>query len=167
MDHIQDFKSDSEGRRRKRRQPQEWKVVSVRECPVPETLVLINTPEAAARYWKDHITTAPQFNPDCECLVVLILNTKLRVKGHHIVSLGSLNESVAQPREVFRIAVMAAAFGIVLMHNHPSGETAPSDADCRVTRIMRQAGEVLRIHVQDHVIVGHERHFSFREAGML
>ncbi|MBX7208544.1 MAG: hypothetical protein K1X78_09550 [Verrucomicrobiaceae bacterium] len=153
--------------RRIRSQPKEWKVVSLRECPSPEEMIRINQPSDALAYWQKHIATTPQFNPDCECVVVLLLNTKLRVKGHQVVSVGTLNEAMAHPREVFRVAVMGAACAIVLMHNHPSGETDPSSADRALTRRIREAGEILRIEVHDHVIVGHQRYFSFRESGLL
>jgi DNA repair protein RadC len=145
----------------------EWKVVSVRECPAPEYMPYINNPADAANYWRQHIATAPQFSQDVECLAVLLLNTKLRVKGHHIAGIGTLNEVSTGPREVFRVAVASAAYAILVMHNHPSGEPAPSDADRRFTRLLAEAGKVLRIEVHDHVIIGHNRHFSFREAGIL
>lgn len=100
-------------------------------------------------------------------VVVLVLNTKLRIKGHYVVSMGSLDQATAQPREIFRIAIMAAAYGVILMHNHPSGEPDPSQADRSITKRVREAGEILSIELCDHVIVGHQRHFSFREAGMI
>lgn len=100
-------------------------------------------------------------------MAVLLLTTRLRVKGHQIVSIGMLNEAMAHPREVFRLAVMGAAYGIVLMHNHPSGDSSPSQADCALTKRIREAGSILRIEVHDHVIVGHQRYFSFRESGLM
>ena len=148
-------------------QSHEWKVISLRECPVPESLTQISAPDSAVGYWHRHIATAPQFQTDCECVVVLILNTRLRVKGHHFVSVGTLNEAMAHPREVFRIAIMEAAYGIVLMHNHPSGEPDPSQADVNLTSRIRDAGKLLQITVCDHVIIGQNRHFSFKEHGLL
>lgn len=154
-------------KKQRRRRLCEWKVVSVRECPAPEDLSLVNTPTTAVAYWHAHIATAPHFSPDCECLAVLVLNTKLRVRGHHVVSIGGLNETQSHPREIFRVAIAAAGYSIVLMHNHPSGEPEPSDADRRLTKRVSEAGALLQIEVRDHIIVGHHRHFSFREAGML
>ncbi len=154
-------------RRRKRTAPHEWKVTSLRECPVPESLVLIEGPESAVEYWKLHIAAAPSFRPECEQVFVLILNTRLRVRGHHLVSLGGLNEAQAKPREVFRAAIIAAGYGIILMHNHPSGETHPSEGDRQVTRQICAAGSILEIPLYDHIIVGHNRYFSFREAGLV
>lgn len=154
-------------KRRRHACPREWKVVAVRECPGPEYMSVITTPEHAAAYWRSNIATAPHFNPEVECLAVILLNTKLRAKGHYIVSVGSLNEASAHPREIFRVAVASAAYGIIMLHNHPSGEPDPSDADRRLTRRVREAGDILQIHVRDHVIIGHERYFSFCEAGMI
>ncbi len=152
---------------RRKSEPQEWKMVSLRECPAPESMIMIDEPGKAAVYWRQHIATTAHFNAEVETVVVLMLNTKLRVKGHYLVSTGTLNEALVRPREVFRLAILAAANAIVLMHNHPSGETDPSSADRDVTRRIREAGHLLQIELCDHVIVGHQRHFSFRESGLL
>lgn len=144
----------------------EWKIVAVRETASGE-LPTCCCPEDAAAYWRTHITTAPHFNPDCECFAVLLLNVKQRIRGHHIVSIGSLNEAMAHPREVFRAAVIGAAHGVVLMHNHPSGDPTPSSADLAMTKRLVQAGQILCVQVHDHVIVGDGRHCSLREAGLI
>src|SRR5258706_6887799 len=104
---------------RKRRVPCEWRIVSVREVLTPESMLHCETPEAAVRYWQANVATAQHFNADCECFAVLMLNVKRRIRGHHIVSIGSLTEAMAHPREVFRAAVISATHGVVLMHNHP------------------------------------------------
>jgi len=80
-------------------------------------MIKMDCPAQAVQYWKQHICTAPEFNADVECVVVLVLNVRLRIKGHYIVSTGTLCEAMAEAREVFRIAIMAAAHGIVLLHN--------------------------------------------------
>jgi hypothetical protein len=98
-------------------QPQEWKIISLRECPTPADIQLCDTPAQAAAYWKLHITQHPYFNPECECLVVLILNTRRKVKGHYFVSVGTMDTILVHPREVFRLANMASAHAIVVMHN--------------------------------------------------
>ena len=152
--------------RPKRRGPQEYKLVSLRECPCPESMAMMECPQDAVDYWNAHVTRAAHFNPDCECIAVLLLNTRKRIRGHTIVSVGTLNEAIAQPREIFRIAVMAAAHSIILMHNHPSGEPDPSEADRRLTRKVKESGEILSIPLCDHIIVGHQRYFSFRESGL-
>ena len=146
-------------------QPQEWKIVSLRECPTPQEMQLCETPSEAAAYWKTHITQHPYFNPECECLVVLILNTRRKIKGHYFVSIGTLDTILCQPREVFRLAIMASAAAIIIMHQHPSGESTPSEADIKVTRDLIRGGQLLKIDVVDHVVIGNGNHTSLRESG--
>lgn len=143
----------------------EYKLVSLRDCPLPEEMALCDQPERAAEYWRTHVTAHPAFNPDAECFVVLLLNTRRRVKGHVLVATGTLDTILVHPREVFRAAIVAAASAIVIMHNHPSGESTPSEADIKVTRDLIRAGQLLKIEVLDHVIVGANRHSSLRELG--
>jgi DNA repair protein RadC len=145
--------------------PYEYKVTPLRECPTPENLQLCETPDKAADYWRLHIATHPHFNPDCECLAVLILNTRRKVKGHHLVSIGTMDTIWVHPREVFRVAIMTAASALIVMHNHPSGESTPSDADIRVTRDLIRAGQLLKMEVLDHVIIGNGNRSSLRELG--
>ena len=114
----------------------------------------------------------PAFEPEKEHLVAVLLDTRLRPKGYHVVSVGTVNETVAHPREIFRAAIVGAAYGIVLMHNHPSGDCSPSQADRRMTSTMREAASLLQINLIDHVISGESINgmppfFSFRDAGLL
>jgi DNA repair protein RadC len=148
-------------------QPYEYRITALRECPTPENLQMCDTPDKAAEYWQRHIATHPHFNPECECLAVLILNTRRRVKGHYLVSIGTLDSIMVHPREVFRLAIMTSAAGIVMMHNHPSGDSTPSQADIKVTRDLTRAGQLLKIELLDHVIVGKPNHTSLRELGYL
>lgn len=97
--------------------PKEYKVVALRECPLPESMQMCETPEQAAEYWRLHVATHPYFNPECECFVVLMLNTRRRVKGHQLVSIGTMDSLLVHSREVFRCAIIAAASAIVIMHN--------------------------------------------------
>ncbi len=147
--------------------PKEFKVTSLRECPVPEEMLLCDTPEKVAEYWRLHVEKTPQFNPDCECLVALLLNTRRRVKGHHLLTTGTMDTLLVDPRIVFRSAVIAGAAAIVLAHNHPSGDPTPSESDVRVTRDLARAGEILKIEVLDHVIIGTKTHTSLRQLGWL
>ena len=126
---------------------------------------LCDTPDSAADYWRANIAGHPYFNPDVECFVVLLLNTRRRVKGHVFVSTRTLDTLLVHSREVFRAAIVAAASAVVLMHNHPSGDPQPSEADIRVTRDLMRAGQLLKIEVLDHVIVGAARRSSLRELG--
>ncbi len=145
--------------------PKEFKVVALRECPTPEAMQLCDTPQHAADYWRAHITSHPYFNPECECLVVLHLNTRRRIRGHHFVATGTLDTILVHPREVFRTAIVTGASALVLMHNHPSGEPQPSEADIKVTRDLIRAGQLLKMEVLDHVVIGNPKHCSLRELG--
>ena len=126
---------------------------------------MCDTPQLAADYWRSHVVNHVAFNPDVECFVVLMLNTRRRIKGHVLISTGTLDTILVHPREVFRPAIVAASSAIVIMHNHPSGESSPSEADIKVTRDLIRAGQLLKIDVLDHVIMGAERHTSLRELG--
>ncbi len=145
--------------------PKEFKVVALRDCPVPESMLICETPDNAANYWRLHVATNPYFNPECECLVVLMLNTRRRVKGHQMITVGTMDTLLVHPREVFRAAVIASAAAVVLMHNHPSGDPAPSQADINITRDLIRAGLLLKIEVLDHVIMGNPNRCSLKELG--
>ena len=97
--------------------PKEYKVTALRECPVPETLRLCDTPDKVAEYWRLHVVTNPYFSPDCESLVVLLLNTRRRVKGHQLVSIGTMDTLLVDSRILFRAAVISGAAAVVLAHN--------------------------------------------------
>jgi DNA repair protein RadC len=146
-------------------QPYEYKVTPLRECRTPESLQLCDTPQKAADYWRLHIPAHPYFTPECECFVALMLNTRRRVKGHYLVSIGTMDTVLVSAREVFRLAIMTSAAALVLTHNHPSGDASPSEADIRVTRDLIRAGQLLKIEVLDHVILGNPLHSSLRELG--
>ena len=145
--------------------PKEFKVTALRECPLPAEMLLCDTHDKAAEYWRLHIATAENFNPECECFAVLLLNTRRRVKGHQMISIGTLDTILVQPREVFRGAIISAAAAIVLMHNHPSGESQPSESDIKITRDLIRAGQLLKIEVLDHVIIGAAQFCSLRQLG--
>jgi DNA repair protein RadC len=145
--------------------PYEYKVTPLRECPTPEALQQCDTPDKAAEYWKLHITTHPHFNPECECLAVLLLNVRRRIKGHQLVTIGTQDTLLVHAREVFRLAIMTAAHALIVMHCHPSGDSSPSDADVKVTRDLIRAGQLLKIEVLDHVIVGSGNFSSLKALG--
>lgn len=143
----------------------EYKIIALRECPLPEQMKICEHPEQVADYWRMNIETNPYFNPDCECCAVLMLNTRHRVKGHQLVTFGTMDTLLVHPREVFRGAIIAGAAAVVLVHNHPSGEPTPSEADIKVTRDLIRAGQLVKIDVLDHVIMGKQKHSSLRELG--
>jgi DNA repair protein RadC len=104
---------------------------------------------------------------DRERLVVLSADTKHRLLGCDVVSIGTLDGSPAHPREVFKPAIRRSAAAIALIHNHPSGDPTPSPEDRAVTRRMHQAGKLLGIPLLDHVVVGDTRYVSLRAEGMI
>jgi DNA repair protein RadC len=134
--------------------PKEFRIQSIRECPTPAEMQLCDTPDKAAAYWREHIPSHPHYNRDVECFVVLLLNTRRRIQGHCLISTGTLDTILVHAREVFRPAVIGAAAAIVLMHNHPSGDPTPSEADIKVTRDLIRGGQLLKLEVLDHVIMG-------------
>jgi DNA repair protein RadC len=146
--------------------PQEYKIVSLRECPSPDSQILCDQPSLAADYWRTNITTNPYFNSECECLSVILLNTRRKIKGHQLLTLGTLDSILVSPSMVFRLAVVTSASAIIVMHNHPSGDPSPSAADINVTRELARAGQLLKVELLDHVIMGAAGKFcSLRQLG--
>jgi len=145
--------------------PHEFKIMRVREClPMTET---VDTPERAAAYWRANIPQAPWFDPAKEAVVVLVLNTRRRILGHNLVTLGSLDTCIVTPLSVFRPVIVMAGSAIILMHCHPSGDPTPSEGDIRVTRDLIRAGQLLKIDLVDHVIIGEPNHTSLRNLGYM
>ena len=102
-----------------------------------------------------------------EVFVILCLSAKHRVVAYHEVSRGALDQTIVHPREVFKAAMLANAFAIVLAHNHPSGNAAPSSDDIALTNRLVAAGNLLGIPILDHIVIGDRRHVSMRETGLV
>jgi DNA repair protein RadC len=98
---------------------------------------------------------------------IMMLDSKCGLIRAEVVSVGTVDASIAHPRDIFRLAALASAFSIALFHNHPSGDPTPSQDDVGLTTRMVAAGELMGIEVIDHVILGAGRWFSFRAAGLL
>lgn len=128
----------------------------------------IETPEDVARLLGEEMRLL-----DYESVRVICLNTKHRVLAVEEITRGTLNESLFHPREAFRPALARQAHAVILVHNHPSGNPLPSDADKQVTRRMKEAGAILQVELVDHVILGAPRagdernFFSFKNEGLL
>jgi DNA repair protein RadC len=95
------------------------------------------------------------------------LDGKNRILCLDLVSVGSLNQSIVHPREVFKTSLITSAAALLLVHNHPTGDPTPSAEDIAITRRLKEAGEIIGIKVLDHVIVGSEGYLSFVERGLL
>jgi len=149
----------------------EFRVLTVRETPLTLLDRLVDTPERASEYWHGSIATDVRLNPDVESFYVLLLNARRKILGSNLVAIGSADSVTVHAREVFRVAIVAGAVAVILMHNHPTGDPSPSEADIKVTRDLIRAGQLLKIDVLDHVVMGqpgegHERGFtSLRELG--
>ena len=98
---------------------------------------------------------------------IVMLDSKYRLIRSETISIGTLDASIAHPRDIFRVAAVASAFCIALFHNHPSGDPTPSPDDRALTARLAAAGDLLEIPVVDHVILGAGRFFSFRSEGAL
>jgi len=106
-----------------------------------------------------------QINPELPAHV--LLDTKNKPLGFHVVSTGTLNASLIHPRELFKAAVLASAAALIVLHNHPSGDPLPSAEDYAITERLVAAGRLLGISILDHIVVGDEDYFSFADAGRL
>ena len=97
----------------------------------------------------------------------MMLNTKNTLIRDSLIFRGTVNLSVASPREIFIEAVRYHAVSVILIHNHPSGDPSPSREDQRMTAQMKEAGALLGIRLLDHIIIGNQTYFSFKERGIL
>ena len=102
-----------------------------------------------------------------EFFYVVLLNNKNRKMREVKVSEGSLTASLVHPREVYNPVIRESAAGVIFVHNHPSGDPAPSAEDIDITKRLKEVGDVMGVRVLDHVVIGHDRYFSFNERGML
>ena len=131
-----------------------------------EEAPVLDTPDAVASLMREDARLR-----NVETFQVLLLNTRRRLIDVVRVSDGTLDTILVHPREVFKPAIAANAAAIVLLHNHPSGEATPSEADIKVTRDLIRAGQLLKIEVLDHVILGRatqdrpKDYMSLRELG--
>ncbi len=98
---------------------------------------------------------------------LLTLNAKNKMLGKHLLFKGTLTGSVVHPREVFEKAIRESAAGIIVLHNHPSGDPGPSLEDRKVTAMLADAGKLLGITLLDHIVIGNERYYSFKDSGQL
>jgi DNA repair protein RadC len=107
-----------------------------------------------------------------EAMRAVLLDTRYHLLRVEEISTGSVNESIAHPRDIFRPAVIASAYAVIVVHNHPSGDPSPSQADHNLTRRLAEAAELMQIKLLDHIIIGAQSentpgYFSFKEAGVL
>jgi DNA repair protein RadC len=100
---------------------------------------------------------------DREIFMILYLDTKNRIIKDEIISVGTLNSTIVHPREVFKNAIKDSVNSIIIIHNHPSGDSTPSFEDDRITEKFFKAGELIDIKVLDHVIIGKDNYYSYKD----
>jgi DNA repair protein RadC len=128
----------------------------------PSARIQLRTPREAAAY------LLPQFGArPVEQFGIVLLDTKHRVLRATVLTVGGLNATAVQPREVFREAALGGAAAVVMFHNHPSGDPSPSPDDVELTRRLAAAGVVMGIDVVDHIILADVRYWSFKETGQI
>lgn len=114
-----------------------------------EELPSMDAPEKVADFLRDEVR-----DHEVEHFHALLLNTRRRLIRREVVTKGTIDSTIVHPREVFRTAIAANASAIIVAHNHPSGDPLPSAADIRITKDLIRAGQLLKIDVLDHVILG-------------
>lgn len=146
------------------RAPAEFRLTRIRETSTSR--ITVDSPETAVAYWQDHITTAPWFNPLKEHAVVLLLDARLAIGGHLLISVGDITETCASPRQIFGPMLLSTATSLILMHNHPSGDPMPSHGDRCATKQIDDGAKIFGLILRDHIIVGNpgaRPYFSFAE----
>lgn len=133
-----------------------WRTVAV------EKATCFDSPESIANYYMEDMRHLEQ-----EELRLMMLNTKNALLKEVLISRGTVNSSIAAPREIFLEALRYHAVNIIMVHNHPSGDPGPSRDDCLITKRVKEAGCLIGIQLIDHIVIGDNAYFSFRERGIL
>jgi DNA repair protein RadC len=148
------------------------------DSPITETDILLMAHQLARqRLTKGRLLSAPEQvfshlktllqHREHEVFAVLLLDTKHRILGFHELFRGTLDEASVHPREVVKLALAHNAAAVILVHNHPSGDPEPSQADIRLTQVLKDALGLVGTRTLDHVIVGSEGCVSLAERGYL
>ena len=124
--------------------------------------IAFHEPQTIAGYYMEQLRHKEQ-----ECMICMMLDTKNQLIGEELISKGTVNASLVSPRDLFLMAFQYHAVHLILVHNHPSGDPTPSQADIALTERIYQAGALLDIKLLDHIIIGDCTYRSFRELGLL
>lgn len=124
--------------------------------------ICLSEPASIASYYMETLRHKTREN-----LLLAMFDAKCNLIGDAIISVGTVNYSLVSPREIFIKALECRAVHIILLHNHPSGDPTPSEADIKVTHRVMESGSILGIALADHIIIGDNRYMSFRENGLL
>ena len=124
--------------------------------------LILNQPSTIAEYYMEEMRHQKQ-----ETMKLLMLNTKSKLLGENDISKGTVNAAIVSPREIFIEALEKKAVAIVLIHNHPSGDPAPSENDFYLTKRIKEAGKLIGIELLDHIIIGNNCYISFAQEKLL
>lgn len=133
----------------------------ISKCKVKSTEEFVS-PDTIAHYYMEDLR-----HLEVEKLIIVMLNTKHHFIGDYELSKGTVNASLASPREAFIEALRMGAVYLVLIHNHPSGDPTPSREDIMTTKRMKEAGNIIGISLIDHIIIGDNKYISFKQTGIL
>ena len=126
-----------------------------------KALTQISSPNDVLTYFKDMEDLRQ------EEIRLIMLNTKNKIIAHKTISKGTINASIVTPREIFSPAIKMMASSIILVHNHPSADVTPSSEDKNITEIVARSGKLINIKLLDHIIIGKNKIYSFKEAGLI
>ena len=126
-----------------------------------KALTQISSPNDVLTYFKDMEDLRQ------EEIRLIMLNTKNKIIAHKTISKGTVNSSVVTPREIFFPAIKMMASSIILAHNHPSADVTPSSEDKNITEVVARSGKLINIKLLDHIIIGKNKIYSFKEAGLI
>ena len=126
-----------------------------------KALTQISSPNDVLTYFKDMEDLRQ------EEIRLIMLNTKNKIIAHKTISKGTINSSVVTPREIFFPAIKMMASSIILAHNHPSADVTPSSEDKNITEVVARSGKLINIKLLDHIIIGKNKIYSFKEAGLI
>ena len=126
-----------------------------------KALTQISSPNDVLTYFKDMEDLRQ------EEIRLIMLNTKNKIIAHKTISKGTINASIVTPREIFFPAIKMMASSIILAHNHPSADVTPSNEDKNITEIVARSGKLINIKLLDHIIIGKNKIYSFKEAGLI
>jgi len=131
----------------------------------------LDSPELIEEFYRKEIEKDQTIEFHKENLIVVAVDSRLKLIGWNLISTGTINETTAHPREIFRSLIASNAYGFVLIHNHPSGDPSPSSADRAMTKKLLEGSEILNIRFVDHLVMANlpssEKYFSFRECGLI
>jgi len=133
-----------------------------------EAAVQSDNPIAVVEYYRKHIEPDPTHERNKEQVVVLLLNVRMGITAHTVISVGTVDSCIVEPRDILRPVILGGGKTFIMLHNHPSGHLDPSQCDRNATRKVRESAELMNLKLVDHIIVSSgPGYYSFAESGSL